>query len=252
MKQEQQTRDSAFQQDLEKSYGSEMAEQLGEIMAKYSQKDLALAQQPNLTQEEYYQQLLANKQAKHKEMVEALQKNGKSPQGLINVEDKQEREDIEKFKKAEEEGKRLPVVYEEKPEEKEKREKDNLRKAKEMYGEEFETRVKDIYRRHDEEAEKIKNDEEVSVGDKLEQLRQNDLKYNREIRVESSLAEMLKDSQDAPQQKADFEQHARPILSRMYEQIDKVRENDNLSKSQQEQQIKLIQEQAQRELNESY
>ena len=251
MKQERQTRDTRLQQGLEKSYGSEMAGQLGEIMAAYSQKDLALAQQPNLTQEEYYQQLLANKQALHKEMVDTLVKNGQSPQGLINLENKQEREDIEKFKKAEEEGKRLPVVYEETPEKKEEREKDNLRKAKEMYGAEFETRVKNIYQRHDEEAEKIKNDEELSVGEKLEQLNQIGRKYDQELLVESSLAEILKNSQATQQQKKEFEQHARPVLSRMYEQIDKVREQ-NLPPDQEERQIRLIQEQAQRELSQSY
>ena len=75
------------------------------------------------------------------------------------------------------------------------------------------------------------------------------LRENRQ--VESSLQQLMQDpgfAQATPEQKTAFVQTARPILQEMYSKANAIVDDPNLSDEQKEQQIKALQEQAQRQL----
>ncbi len=275
MKQERESKDSIFQQQLNKSYGSEMAEQLGDIMEKYRQKDLALAQQSGtLNEKEYYEQLYANQRSRHKEMETALLKNGKSLTGLIRAEDEEEGRVIGQALKQEQEGKELPRAYRASREEKEasarsvKTEREEkIRVAREIYGEQGIRQIDEVYTRYEAKKQEIMDNDETSLLEKQQQLRQARLDANQSLdriqkspemkalrenrQVESSLQQLMQDpgfAQATPEQKTAFVQTARPILQEMYSKANAIVDDPNLSDEQKEQQIKALQEQAQRQL----
>lgn len=273
MKQEQEKKDSVFQQKLAQAYGPETAGQLGGIMEKYRQQELALAQQ-GLTAEEFYKQALANQRARRKEMENFLLQNGQSLKGLHRAEDEEERRAVAQALKAEEEGQTAPQAYRATDEEKAifgnnlKQERtEKVKIAQEMYGAEGVARIREVYNRYADETEKIMNDTETSRLEKQQQLMKARQEANQaleriqnnpqmrqlreERQVASTLDRLMQDpavAKASPEQKEAFKQAARPVLQQMYAQINDIAADPNLSDAQKQQRISEVQQQAQRQL----
>ena len=274
LKEDREKQDSAFEQNLANAYGSDIAGQLGDIMSKYREQGLQLAQQPDMTVEEYYKQALANERAKHKEMQDMLLANGKSLQGLRKAEDEEEKRILAQLKKDEDEGKVVPQVYQVSDEEKTARAEDRKierdekhRVALEVYGEEGAAVIDNIYNKYNKRVEEILNDTETSELEKRQAQEQARREANeqlakvqqdpqmRELRenkqVDTTLSQLMKDpafERATPQQLAEFEEQARPLLHDMFARINEVNDNPNLSDVQKEQQIRSIQTEFQRQL----
>lgn len=273
MENERIQQDKAFEEDLAKSYGSKTAGGLGEIMDKYRQQEMQLAQQ-GLPAEEYYEKMHANQRQRRKEMEQFLIQNGHSLNGLLDAENNQERSRIDQQLQAQEEGKILPKIYRASEEEKnafihnltqERDEKVQL--AQTVYGAEGAQQVNAVYDRHAKEAAKIMEDEETSLLEKQQLLMQARQKTNEEIKriqnspemktlratkqADETLGQMLKDpslAQATAEQKTQFEEKARPVLLQMYERIYTVAEDSTLTDEQKQQQIQAIQQEAHRQL----
>ena len=275
MNQERLTKDNHLQQKLAKSYGNEIAGQLGHVMDKYRQKELALAQQPNLTQQERYQQFLENQRLRRQEMEQVLLKNGQSLKALQQAEDEEERQTIQQALQDEESGKTAPQVYRPTQDEKatfnnsiKKEQNDKVRIAQAMYGQEGSTRIQEIYDQYAQKTQEIMDNPETSRLEKqqqlmkarqetnqaLERLQKNpEMKQLRENKqVESTLQQLMQSPEVAKataEQKAELAAAARPVLQRMYARINEVAENDKLSDAEKQRHIQAIQEEAQRQLS---
>ncbi|MBR4354973.1 MAG: hypothetical protein IKP96_00120, partial [Elusimicrobiaceae bacterium] len=215
-----------------------------------------------------------NQRSRHKEMETALLKNGKSLTGLIRAEDEEEGRVINQALKQEQEGKELPRAYRASREEKEasarsvKTEREEkIRVAREIYGEQGIRQIDEVYTRYEAKKQEIMDNDETSLLEKQQQLRQARLDANQSLdriqkspemkalrenrQVESSLQQLMQDpgfAQATPEQKTAFVQTARPILQEMYSKANAIVDDPNLSDEQKEQQIKALQEQAQRQL----
>lgn len=275
MTQERTQQDRSFQDDLAKSYGSDMAGQLGEVLEKYRQKDLELAQTQGLSAQEYYDQLLANQRQRRKEMENLLTQNGKSLNGLLEAENKQERTQIDQQLQDEQSGKTLPRAYHASEEEKtafsnglQQERSDKAQAAQAMYGQTGADLINNVYDRYYKEASAIMDDEQTSLVEKQQQLMQARQKANAEIeriqntpqmktlrenkQVEETLTQLFKDpglAQATAEQKAQFEKTARPVLHQMFERINAIAADSTLTDEQKQQQIQAVQQEAQHQLS---
>ncbi len=273
MEKERTELDNVFQDNLTKSYGADMADQLGNILTKYRQQELELAQK-GLPADEYYEQLLTMQRQRHKDMENLLTENGRSLKGLLDAENKQEQTNIEQQLQDEQEGKILPKIYHASEEEKtafgnslNQERNDKVHVAQDMYGSAGAELVNQVYNRYYDEATRIMEDEETSLLEKQQQLMEARKKANEEIeriqnspemkrlredkQVNETMQQLLKDAaftQATEEQKEQFEKTARPILHDMFARINEVTANPNLTDDQKKQQIQAIQQQAQRQL----
>lgn len=274
MNQERLNKDNQLQQKLAKSYGDDIAGQLGQVMDKYRQKEIDLAQQPGLTPQERYQQFLENQRLRRKEMEQLLLKNGQSLRALQRAEDEDERQTIQQALQDEESGKTTPQVYRPTKEEKDtfsasiqQEQNDKVRIAQDMYGQEGSARIQEIYNQYAQKTQEIMDNPATSRLEKqqqlmtarqetnqaLERLQKNpEMKQLRENKqVESTLNQLMQSPEVAkatPEQKAELAAAARPVLQRMYARINEVAENDKLSDAEKQRHIQAIQEEAQRQL----
>lgn len=271
--QERIDKDNLLKEEISKQYGPEIAAQANQAIDAAREKDMKLAMQ-GLPAEEYYKQQMANQSERRKALEDIITKNGKSTKGLFAAEDNVERKEVAQRLKDEEEGKTLARSY--RTGEKELAAIDNslrqernekLKTAGEVYGQEGARRIDAIYQKYYDDYMKIWQDPDSSRTDKqkasmelrqgvnkeLDQL-QNDpqLKEARVNRqVEGSLSQIMKDpsvQQATPEQQAALEQHARPILREMYEQVNQVMASD-VPDAEKQKQIQQIQATAQRKLS---
>ncbi len=271
--QERIEKDNLLKAEISKKYGSEIAAQANQVIDAAREKDMQLAMQ-GLPAEEYYNRQAENQNARRKALEDIITKNGKSTQGLFEVENKLADEEVKKARQDEKEGKVLGRSYRASPAELKAREKslnpnrkENVKKAGEIYGEEGARRVDAIYEKYQDEYMKIWQDPDTSKTDKEDasnKLRQSvnkeldDLQNDPQLKearlnrqVEGSLSQIMQDpnvQQATSEQKAALEQHARPILREMYEQVNQVMASD-VPDAEKQKQIQQIQATAQRKLS---
>ena len=268
-------KDQALQNNLKQTYGDDVAGQLGDVLDKYRQKDLQLAQRKDLTEEEYFNLLFENQRQRHKELAETLTKNGQSLKGFLNAEDELEAASIRQLQQQEEQGNLPPRVYLPSKEEKDslndsiaQERNEKLQTAQNLYGETGAALINHVYDTYAQQVNDIMADEETSLLEKQQQLMQARQEANAAIekiqnrpdmkqqleknQVDNTLAELMKDpalAQATAEQRKQFEQHARPILQQMYARINEVTSNATLSEAQKQQQIQAIQQEAQQQLS---
>lgn len=271
--QERIEKDNLLKAEISKKYGSEIAAQANQVIDAAREKDMQLAMQ-GLPAEEYYNRQAENQNARRKALEDIITKNGKSTQGLFEVENKLADEEVKKARQDEKEGKVLGRSYRASPAELKAREKslnpnrkENVKKAGEIYGEEGALRVDAIYEKYQDEYMKIWQDPDTSKTDKEDasnKLRQSvnkeldDLQNDPQLKearlnrqVDTSLAQIMKDpniQQASPEQKAELEKRARPVLREMYEKVNQVMASD-VPDAEKQKQIQQIQAEAQRKLS---
>ena len=274
LKTEREARDSAFQQNLAELYGDEMAGQLGDIMEKYREKDLQLAQQKDISAEEYYRQSLENQRAQRKEMEQTLVANGQSLKGLRSAEDQRTQDMLTQMQQEEEKGNTAPQRYVASPEEKtafaqnlEKERQEKNSTARTIYGAAGAELIDSIYREHDAKANEILSRRDLSYLEMQTQLNQVRQEANEKLlklqqspkmqelretnQVNMTMDKLMKDPALAhadPAQRQAFEQQARPILQHMFSRINAVSDDPNLSAQEKQQKIQAIQNEAQQQL----
>lgn len=271
--QERIEKDNRLKEELAKQYGPEIAAQANQVIDAAREKDMKLALQ-GLPVEEYYNQQMENQRARRKALEEIITKNGKSTKGLFAAEDNVERREVEQRVKDEEEGKILGRSY--RTGEKElaaidqslRQERDEkLKTAGEVYGEEGARRIDAIYKKYYDDYMKIWQDPDSSkttkqqatmelrqgVNKELDALQKDpqlqEARVNRQ--VDTSLAQIMKDpniQQASPEQKAELEKRARPVLREMYEKVNQVMASD-VPDAEKQKQIQQIQAEAQRKLS---
>ncbi len=271
--QERIEKDNRLKEELAKQYGPEIAVQANQVIDAAREKDMKLALQ-GLPVEEYYNQQMENQRARRKALEEIITKNGKSTKGLFAAEDNVERREVEQRVKDEEEGKILGRSY--RTGEKElaaidqslRQERDEkLKTAGEVYGEEGARRIDAIYKKYYDDYMKIWQDPDSSkttkqqatmelrqgVNKELDALQKDpqlqEARVNRQ--VDTSLAQIMKDpniQQASPEQKAELEKRARPVLREMYEKVNQVMASD-VPDAEKQKQIQQIQAEAQRKLS---
>ena len=271
--QERIDKDNLLKEEISKQYGPEIAAQANQVIDAAREKDMKLAMQ-GLPAEEYYNKQAENQNARRKALEDIITKSGKSTKGLFEVENKLADEEVKKARQDEEEGKVLGRSYRASPAELKAREKslnpnrqENVQKAGEIYGAEGARRVDAIYEKYQNEYMKIWQDPDSSKTDKEEasnKLRQSvneeldnlqndpqlkEARVNRQ--VDTSLAQIMKDpniQQASPEQKAELEKRARPVLREMYEKVNQVMASD-VPDAEKQKQIQQIQAEAQRKLS---
>ena len=247
----------SLQTELAKVYGDEIAGQLGEISAQYDQKALALSHE-NLAEEEYLKQYFDNEHQRRKALEKALLDNGQSLKGLNKWDDSQEQKWIDELKKAEEEGKPIPIVRQESDEQKEQRRAEQLDTAKQIYGAEGAALVKQVYENYDRKEKEIAQNKDLSPSEKAELLQQERQKVNQELervlqdprmrqaQLDNQVHQVMKDP--AVRNRVPEEQ-VREILQDMNERVNQINEDKTLSDEKKEEKRKQAQALAQEQLN---
>ncbi len=272
-KQDSLAKDTAFLNNIEKAYGSEIASKMGETFATARQRELELAQS-GLPMDEYYQKLMENQRLRRQAAEQLLQENGQSLKPYLQLEDEEERKGVEDQLQQEESGKALPLPYQVDPKEREAFDKsltqerdEKVQIAEKMYGETGARLINNVYDQYAQKTKTILENPETSPGQKKKLLMDARQEANRQIdaiqsqpemqqlrednQVESTLSQLMKDPAFAnatDEQRTQFQEAARPVLHEMYFQINKVAAS-NLPEAEKQRQIQAIQDRAQRRLS---
>ncbi len=104
LRQEREARDLAMQQELEKKYGSEIAAAVGRVQADYREKELAIAQQTDLTEDEKMQLLWENDRSRDRDIKKEITNRGQPLSGYQEVVQAEQKRIVGDRLRKEEEG----------------------------------------------------------------------------------------------------------------------------------------------------
>ena len=259
--QDLQAKDQEFLQNFEKMYGGD-----NDLAGKVAQ----LQQQARTQKEELfknggsYNEMFAKQTEIERSYQENLRKmlaeNGYSLKGLDKLDQEQVAKELEARRRAQEEGKALPMAYRLKDEEVAKI-KENIPDSptlQKTYGTQGAALLQPIYQNYDQKVDGILRNPETSREEKNDEL----FKAYQELQTQLRTPEVQKMQVDAnidqiiqgtelsratPEQKEGFKQHAQPILQEMYRRINAISDSD-LPEPEKKHQIEAAQRQAEQQL----
>jgi len=257
--------DNKQKQELSQFYKGEVMDQLGTILDKAREKELALALQ-NLPEQEYWNEVLKNNYQMQADMRDTIKKAGAPLDYFNKWMDNKEAERIKQQVKAEEEG-LVPSYADVLPEEKLKARQETWKKEKQDlygqllngYGKEGAEEFNEMYREYE---NKMLNLAKTPMSDakRLEQEMLLRKEYNDKIaqwqktpharqmavtqgatNVLNSIFEQNPAIARDPQQRAQFEAQSRPVIEQAMAQILDVQNNEKMSPEQKQREIDKIQ-----------
>lgn len=248
--------DNQQKQELSKFYKGELLEELGGILDKARESELALASK-NLPEKEYWEEVYKSNYQKQVDMREAIKKAGQPLDKFYAWLDEKERQNIEKALEAEQNGEIASFDRVETEDEriakqktlKEERERiiDQVTKT---YGPEAAAAIKKI---HENYAKDVEKEGQKSMSDAAHRsvdmkLRQN---YNKQMADALKTPEMRKSAvkkqtedifqsiyeqnpsiNSDPQLKMQYEEQTRPVIEQAVSKIMSINDNDKLTPEQ--------------------
>ena len=256
--------DNAQIQELSKFYKGDLLEELGGILAKARETELALSSQ-NLPEKEYWEAILKNNYQKQVDMREAIKHSGEPLDAFYKLLDEQERRNVKAALEAEQKGEvpsyaRVETDVEKQAKQKTLNEekKTIINQVADTYGGVAAEKIGDIYERY---AAKMKELSEKPMSDAARRLEEMNVRqyFNDQIsnvlktpemrqmavvqgtnKVIKSIYEQNPAIARDPQVKAQFELQSRPVIEQAMSKIIDIQNNDKMSPEQKQTAISQI------------
>ncbi len=269
-KQETLAKDQAYLAQVEQTYGSDISGQMAELRQQALEQKMQLAQETGLTTEDAYAKHLAIEQQLWQQEQNLLTSQGYSPTQLYKIKNKQKQAELDQQAADEQEGKKLPQVYRMS----EKQQSQYMHSVEQMnqqmqqndlasYGPRGAEMLQSVYDWYTPAVQQIISDPETSQEEKDRALAQASQRANQELarlkktpqmrqmRVDTTIDHIMQDpgmQQASAEQRAAFEQMARPVLQDMFDKASAIEES-NLSEPEKRRQLQALQEETRRKLS---